>query len=307
MRLLLTLCLFLLPLQAADFPWSDTAPADVAAASLQPDAVLDELPCEWRPVLTPIVEPLVLDCNSAREAVLRIASTLSRTTGVYYSPERRKHNMNALEALSEKKVSCTGQSILLVCALRSVGIPARAVGVATWNHIRGNHTWAEAWFDGSWHMIEFNESDFNTPWVMENIGMLNTRIPIQRLKAATPLGNDTWAQDSPHFTRSPAIDVTERYCQLALNWYQQNGLPANLQRLLVDTSPRPLTAHTIELIDTTGNVICSAKLPTLADDMRYMARLALPRSGTFFLRIQGNKKQFPISSTESAVQLLLLH
>ncbi len=304
MRFLFTLCLFLLPLQAAGFPWSNAAPAEVAAASLQPDTVLDELPCDWRPVLTPIVEPLVADCTSAREAVLRIAAGLSRTTGVYYSPERRKHNMNALEALAEKKVSCTGQSILLVCALRSVGIPARAVGVGTWNHIPGNHTWAEAWFDGSWHMIEFNERDFNTPWVMENIGMLNPRIPIQRIKAATPQGNETW---SPHLTNIPAEDVTARYTQLALEWYQQNGLPAETQRLLVDTSPRNSTAHIIEIIDANGKAVSSAPLPTVADDMRYLARLALPRKGTFFLRIRGNEKQFPVSATETAVQLLLLY
>lgn len=306
MKFIITVCLFILPLQAADFPWSNTAPAQVEEASLHPDTVLDEVPCDWRPILTPIVEPLVKDCSTAREAVLHIASNLSRSTGVYYSPARRKHNMNAMEALAEKKVSCTGQSILLVCALRSVGIPARAVGVCSWNHIRGNHTWTEAWFEGGWHMIEFNERDFNTPWVMENIGMLNPRLSVQRIKAATPQGKSTWSPELPGSTSIPAEDVTERYSQLALNWYQQNGLPANIQRLLVDSFPRQHTVHTIELIDAAGKTISSAKLPTVADDMRYLARLALPREGKFFLRIQGKANQFPISPTESAVQLLLL-
>ena len=304
MKALLTSCLLILPLWGADFPWSSQVPADIAAASLHQDTVLDEIPCNWRPQLTPIVEPLVKDCTTAREAVLRIAAELSRVTGVYYSTERRKHNMNALEALAEKKVSCTGQSILLVCALRSVGIPARAVGVFTWNHIRGNHTWAEAWFDGAWHMIEFNERDFNTPWVLDNIGMLDSTHPAQRIKAATPHGNAHWAPPSPLFTPLPAEDVTERYRDLALRWYQQNGQDANTQRLLLDISPRTSTGYIAELLDAAGKTIDSAKLPTTADDMRYLARLSLPRQGQFTLRIKGYTKRFPVSASDSAVQIL---
>ena len=304
MKALLISCLLILPLWGADFPWSDQAPADIAAASLHQDTVLDEIPCDWRPQLTPIVEPLVRDCTTAREAVLRIAAELSRVTGVHYSTERRKHNMNALEALAEKKVSCTGQSILLVCALRSVGIPARAVGVFTWNHIRGNHTWAEAWFDGAWHMIEFNERDFNTPWVLDNIGMLDSTHPAQRIKAATPHGNAHWAPPSPLFTPLPAEDVTERYRDLALRWYQKNGQDANSQRLMLDIRPRTSASLIVELLDAAGKTIDSARLPTTSDDVRYMARLSLPRQGQFSLRIKGYTRRFPVRASDSAVQML---
>ena len=111
-RLALLLLWLAAPVLRANYPWTGTAPADIAAAALTPDTVLDEQPCNWRPALTPIASRLVHDCNSAREAVLQLAARLSRETGVHYSTSRRKHNMNALEALAEKKVSCTGQSIL---------------------------------------------------------------------------------------------------------------------------------------------------------------------------------------------------
>ncbi len=290
----------------ADYPWMGKAPAEIAQASLQPDTVLDEIPCDWRPALTPIVEPLVKDCTTAREAVLSIASGLSKATGVYYTPQRRKHNMNALEALEEKKVSCTGQSILLVCALRSVGIPARAVGLLTWNHIEGNHTWAEAWFDGAWHMIEFNEHDFNTSWVMEYVGMLNEGNPLQRIKAATPAGNTTWYPAMPKLPVIQAEDVTERYRQLSLNWYQASGLAKNSQRLMIDLQPRRTSETIVELVNDKGLVITETRLPSLSDDMRCMARLTLPRQGNFYLRIKGTEHLIPISATESAVQLLKL-
>ena len=218
MRFILTAFLFLSAvLSAADFPWSQAAPEHIRQAAVLPDRVMDETPCDWRPILSQIFPPMVKECRNAREAALQIAANIGAVTGAYYSTERRKHNMNALEALAEKKISCTGQSILLVCALRSVDIPARAVGVHTWNHIEGNHTWAEAWIDGEWQMIEFNEHDFNTPWVMEYIGMLNPLNPFQRVRAAMPGGAISWwpcefaaRTNLPNFQ---AEDVTEHACR----------------------------------------------------------------------------------------------
>ena len=296
------------PLFAGEFPWSDNVPADIAASSLHHDQVVDEIPCNWRPVVKPLFAPRVAHCKSAREAVLHIAANIGAITGVYYTPNRRKHNMNALEALTEKKVSCTGQSVLLVCALRSVDIPARAVGVLTWNHVRGNHTWVEAWFDGEWHMIEFNEKDFNTSWVMENIGMLCTSKPMQRIRAATPAGKQWWIplpfQKSPNFK---ADDVTERYVKLARKWYEENGLPAHSQRLLVNVPNRREQAPILELVNSEGVVISAGKLPTTSDDMRYFTRLELPRSGTHFFRINGSNQLTPVRATDAPVQIISLN
>lgn len=309
----LALLLTLLPVWGAetvpttDFPWAAAAPTALVQASVQSDRVLNEEPCDWRPVLTPLAAELVRDCRSPREAVLTMAAKLPEATGVYYSMERRKPCMNVLESLAEKKVSCTGQTILLVCALRAVGIPARAVGIATWNHVLGNHTWAEAWFDGEWHMIEFNERDFNTPWVMENIGMTDPQVIAQRITAATPQGN------IPYITvlladkqLLPAEDVTERYHALARAWYEQAGLPADRQRLMVELTPRPDTAVTARVTDADGNEISAAPLPTAQDDVRAFARLSLPREGKFFLQIDGSDQQLPLSPTAAPVQILHL-
>lgn len=308
------LCLpLLLPCRGADavsptdFPWQSATPQALVQTSVQPDRVLNETPCDWRPVLTPLAAKLVQDCRTPREAVLTMAAKLPEATGVYYSIERRKACMNALEALEEKKVSCTGQTILLVCALRAVGIPARAVGIATWNHVLGNHTWAEAWFDGEWHMIEFNERDFNTPWVMENIGMTDPREITQRIVAATPQGK------VPYITvlltdkqLVPAEDVTERYHALSRAWYEQAGLPADQQRLMVELSPRPTATITARVTDAEGNEISAAPLPTDKDDVRAFARLTLPREGKFFLQIEGNDRQLPLTPTAEPVQVLRL-
>lgn len=290
--------------EQAVYPWSQAAPPELVRSSVLPNRVMHEQECNWRPALTPIVHELVKNCRTAREAVLALSAGLYKATGVHYSTDRRAPCMNALETLAEKKVSCTGQSIFLVCALRAAGIPARVVGIVTWNHIQGNHTWAEAWFDGAWHMIEYNEQDFNTPWVMENIGMINPNEQAQRILAATPQGRFLFL---PSYVMGqqfiPAEDVTERYLALARRWYEQAGLPASRQRVLVDITPRPETAAAVQIEDEAGRIISSALLPTKQDDMRNMARLELPREGRYYLHIEGRERA-ELPATEAPVQVI---
>lgn len=307
MKRLLTVLLLLGSAAFAQFPWSGTAPQAVEQTALHPDGVLDEKPSNWRPALGAIFRPLVKDCRTASEAALMVAAHMTQATGVYYSTERRHPLMNPLEALNEKKVSCTGQSILLVCALRSVGIPARAVGIGTWGHIRGNHTWCEAWCDGEWKMLEFNEKDFNTPWVMEYVGMINPGIPFQRIYAASPHGKGGYFPTVWNFeSRIAAEDVTERYLALSRAWYEKAGLPPHCQRLLVDIYPRSDKVLHLILEDEHGTRIDQAPLPTCRDDMRRAAALNLPRQGRHYLRLQGSEQRLEIAPTPAPVQPLLL-
>lgn len=305
LSMLLLICA--LPLAAAEFPWARGVPEALVQESVLPDCVAQETPCDWRPVLRPTAESLVRDCGSAREAVLALASGLPEATGVHYSIERRKPAMNALEALEEKKVSCTGQSILLVCALRAVGIPARMVGILTWNHVPGNHSWVEAWFEGEWHMIEYAESDFNTPWVMENIGMLDPQDPMQRIQALTPAGNTfflpAYAMDKQ---KLPAEDVTARYAALARAWYARAGVKDEEQRLMVDCTERPKKTLAVSVETADGKPIAEDVLPTEQDDVRRFARLTLPREGVFYLRIEGSAERRPLKATPAPVQILRL-
>lgn len=274
------------------FSWSEPLPDALFLNDVAPYAVLDEARGDWRTPLAALYTPVVAACHTAREAVWRIVSHMSRDTGVAYSRQRRRAVMSPLEALSEKKVSCTGQSILVACALRSVGIPARVAGVATWNHIPGNHTWAEAWYEGSWHMVEFNEKAENTPWVMEGIGMLDTGNPAQQIIASS------W-QPGPGGTIFPPIEaqkghdgvhginVTARYMQLARAWYEHSGLPADSLRLFIEslqaTPPgtpgaptRRIPLH-IVLLGPDGSVAAEGESPGEEADMRYFLRLLAPR------------------------------
>ncbi|MFR4416308.1 MAG: transglutaminase-like domain-containing protein [Akkermansia sp.] len=212
-----------------------------------PYAVVNEPRDEWREQFHHLFAPLVSPCKTGREAALAIASLIQKTLNVRYSTERRVPHQGVKESLQSGKVSCTGQSILLICALRSVGIPARMAGVLTWNHVRGNHNWVEAWCDGEWKMLEYNEKDFNTPWVMSAISMLDPRKPENAIYATSwkkePSGaffpmiwearydEKRHALAFPPESRTvPAVRITDRYMKLASDWVAaQPEVPAGRQ------------------------------------------------------------------------------
>lgn len=278
---------------AQDFPWMEPLTPEMQRTYVQPEQVVNEQPggaCRKR--LRELFLPLVKDCKNTRETVLAVACNIGNITGAYYSIDRRQANMNAQEALTEKKISCTGQSILMVSIFRSLGIPARAVLLPTWNHVCGNHTWCEAWFEGEWHMIEFNETDFNTPWVMEGVGMLDTTHTGQHIYAVVDFGKRQFE------------DVTSRYTTLAAAWYRKQGLSADNQRLMVDILPRQAAPLQAILQDTAGNIIDTAELPTDKDDVRRFATFKLPRTGSFTMLI--GESAYPVQATSAPAQVLHL-
>ena len=60
---------------------------------------------------------------------------------------------NALTVMRRGFGRCGEESVLLVCALRAAGIPARQVYVPRWSHCDDNHAWVEAWADGRWRYL----------------------------------------------------------------------------------------------------------------------------------------------------------
>lgn len=61
---------------------------------------------------------------------------------------------------------CGEESVLLVAALRCVGIPARQVYTPRWAHTDDNHAWVEVWVDGKWYFLGACEPEpvLNMAW-----------------------------------------------------------------------------------------------------------------------------------------------
>ncbi|MFP6632044.1 MAG: transglutaminase-like domain-containing protein, partial [Planctomycetota bacterium] len=138
--------------------WGGSLPQDVFFNDVLPYVNANEVREAWRPKLRQKCLPLVKDCKSPGEAAHELNRKIFKLFGVRYSTKRNRADQAPAETIETGLASCTGLSILLVDACRSVGVPARLAGTANWVNKSGNHTWVEVWDDG-WHFAGAAEPD----------------------------------------------------------------------------------------------------------------------------------------------------
>ncbi|WP_432737137.1 transglutaminase domain-containing protein [Maridesulfovibrio sp. FT414] len=122
-----------------------------------PHRVSQEQAANWRKLFYEELLPVVSRCGSMEEAVLAVNLWCFSKTG-FQSTQR--WDQNPLMTINRGWGRCEEAVILTVCALRSVGIPARQVMVPAWQHSNDNHTWTEVMVDGKWHYIESANPDY---------------------------------------------------------------------------------------------------------------------------------------------------
>lgn len=141
--------LWCVSLGAREWPW--TGRADIEALRddyIAPRTALTEPEVDWEPVLKPVAERLAEGAETPLSAAMAVNRGLFKATGVIYSTKRDRPDQDPLHSIRIGMASCSGLSIMLVDACRSIGIPARVVG-CRWAAKPGNHTWVEVW-DGDW-------------------------------------------------------------------------------------------------------------------------------------------------------------
>lgn len=144
----------------AEFPWGKHLPDDIFFNNVLPYANVNESRDPWRKELYDLCKPIVKECKTPSEVAQKLNSTLFDKLKVKYSTERKKADQSPLESMATGKASCTGLSILLSDACRSVCVPTRIVGTPLWSNKRGNHTWVEIW-DKRWRFTGACEPDPN--------------------------------------------------------------------------------------------------------------------------------------------------
>jgi hypothetical protein len=211
----------------AEFPWAAEVPDAIFLNDVVPYATLDESRDDWRAEFLECFRAHVTGADGFRDAVMRVNAVVLKETGVDYSTRRRAANQGPRESMELKVASCTGLSILLVNALRSVGLPARIAGTAMWTTKRGNHNWVEVWLPdtGTWHFTEFHldGKGLDHGWLLADAAR---GIPGSRLHGVFAT---SWKPTGKHFplvwnmadTSVPGIDVTQRYIDLG-----KDSLPA---------------------------------------------------------------------------------
>ncbi len=198
-----------------EFPWAAAVPDEMYLNDVLPYAVFDETREHWRPRFYELCSDIVKDAADATEAIQLLNRDLFNALDVHYNTGRKRPNQSPQESIEQGRATCTGLSIILVYACRSVGIPARGVGVENWHDLRGNHTWVEAW-DGEWRFTgadEYTANGLDRAWFT---GDAARATPGHRGKAVWAT---SWAHTgepfpmvwSPASQAVSAVDVTHRY------------------------------------------------------------------------------------------------
>ncbi|HIK81599.1 MAG TPA: polyhydroxyalkanoate depolymerase, partial [Planctomycetes bacterium] len=195
--------------------WKQTIPDEIFFDAVLPYATINERRDRWRADFRERFLPLVAESTSPSEAAATLNQKIFEMVGVKYSTKRTKADQSPYESMESGLASCTGLSVLLIDACRSVGVPARFVGTPLWSDGSGNHSWVEIWDDG-WHFTGAAEptgDDLNRAWFTGRTSKASRKDPRNGIYAVTwrssPLSFPlVWA---PENTSVRASDVTDRY------------------------------------------------------------------------------------------------
>ncbi len=196
--------------------WRDAVPAEVFLDAILPYANVTETREAWRDPMRTLAAPMIEGIASPSAAAVRINQRLFPATGVKYSTKRRRADQSPSESIETGLASCTGLSILLIDACRSVGIPARLVGVPMWTDGSGNHSWVEIWDGTGWRFTGAAEptgEDLDKGWFNGRARTCIEGDPKHGIFAVSwgdsPMRWPMAFDDGPPPGR--AIDVTARY------------------------------------------------------------------------------------------------
>ncbi|MEO6035560.1 MAG: transglutaminase-like domain-containing protein, partial [Verrucomicrobiota bacterium] len=293
---------------AARMPWAKSIPEEIFFNDVLAYSCVNEQRDNWRKRLHEICVPLVKDCKTSAEAAQAINQKLFGQLNVKYSVKRRIPDQGPFETMETGMATCTGLSILLVDACRSVGIPARVAGTPLWFNKSGNHTWVEIW-DGEWHFAGAAEADpqgLDRGWFVHNASQAAEEIPEHSIYASSfrktglsfPL---SWA---PAIDYVSAVNVTGRYAAKA------KPPEAAKVRLNIQVFNRPVGERIVAKVTVTDAANPGAQLegiskgPT-ADGNDHLF-FALPAQRTFVIESEwSGKKRRQFYSTGTQAEDLL--
>ena len=194
--------------------WGKTLPRELFLNYVLPYVNVNERRDNWRKDFYNRFVWVAQKCETASDVALKLNTAVFDTLGVqYHASLRPKPDQSPYESIEAGYASCTGLSILLVDACRSVGVAARLVGVPQWTGKRGNHTWVEIW-DGQWKFLGAAEdTPFNKTWFVGNAANADASEVMNRIYAVSykPTGTHfplIWNLTARYVD---AIDVTGFY------------------------------------------------------------------------------------------------
>ena len=196
-------------------PWKEQITEEVFFDCILPYANVNERRDDWRGDFNERFSGIIASAKTPTEATVLLNKTIFNLVDVHYSTKRPKADQSPFESIEAGMASCTGLSILLVDACRSVGVPARFAGTPLWYNDSGNHSWVEFWDDG-WHYTGAAEPTgdrVDESWFDGSASKATKGDPQHAIFAVT------WNKSEQHFPliwlpnvqTYGAVDVTDRY------------------------------------------------------------------------------------------------
>ena len=130
-------------------PWGACVPRDIFLAYVLFPRVNDEAPAAYHAPLWEALRARVSGLDMAGAALEVNRWCFEQAT--YRSTDAR--TADALTVIRRGFGRCGEESVLLTCALRACGLPARQLYAPLWSHCDDNHAWVEVWADGDWHYM----------------------------------------------------------------------------------------------------------------------------------------------------------
>jgi len=188
---------------------------------------VDEPVDDWRPHFFKSLYPAASQAQTLKEAAEIIYPRIWRNLGnnVSFQANCTPAIMAPMsETLRLGHASCTGCSILVVDAMRAVGIPARIVGTPEWNlPSGGNHNWVEVWTGEGigWHFFDAAPADtvsWDSGWFMG--GNVKSAVPGGMHGIYSPVWHGNVTSNYTITWRNPpvllpAVERTSFYKQVA--------------------------------------------------------------------------------------------
>lgn len=149
-----------------NYKWAASVPYDIFLEYVLPYGIVNEGRNNWRPMMAEVVTGILNNAKDLEDYILEdiviyINDNLWKgkfCNEIVFKGGQTPLIFDTMSVIAFGYGSCTGLSIFLINALRSVGIPARLVGTPAWNgdpH-NGNHNWVEVWVDSvtEWQFIQ---------------------------------------------------------------------------------------------------------------------------------------------------------
>lgn len=196
-------------------PWKQGIPEEIFRDAVLPYACINERRDRWRADFRQRFGSLVAEAESPSQAAAILNQKIFGMLDVKYSTKRPKADQSPYESMEAGLASCTGLSVLLIDACRSVGVPARFVGTPLWSDGSGNHSWVEIW-DNGWHFTGAAEptgDQLDRAWFTGRASGATREDPRNAIYAVTwqksPISFPmVW---KPQDRSIRAVDVTDRY------------------------------------------------------------------------------------------------